>query len=164
MLTRLVKKTTFKVVFIGKPGGCVVDLAAKIADLLKLHLLNSSELIKKAIGGTTETGKALKAQLESYNKCFKDIDVAKLVTSHIEQVDQLWDPKNESDMRGYVLVNFPQNANQSKLLQFSGNLPKRVFVIEEDDSYCRENFKNWSNNSTLSKQDLDKKFESQLKN
>lgn len=46
------------------------------------------------------------------------------------------DAKNKN--KGWIIDGFPRTFNQAQLMQVSGYLPDKVFILNEDETVCKQ--------------------------
>lgn len=78
-------KNTFKIVVVGKPGGKVQELAAKLAVKCGIQVIDSAALIRRELDLKTSRGLEFSDQLHRHTGGLDDTDVAELVIEEIEK-------------------------------------------------------------------------------
>jgi len=127
---------------LGPPGGSKKEVSALISKDLDLNYLSAGQLIYNEIEQKTPLGKQIT------DAGFNDIELVddhivttminQLVKENDELIDLEADPNATNTNKGWIIDGFPRTFNQAQLMQVSGYLPDKVFVLVEDENICKQ--------------------------
>lgn len=99
--------------------------------------LSSGAVVVQELENKTDAGKKMEEMGYNEVELVDDHLITKLLCDLIKNEDEYIDMSDKGKSKGWIVDGFPRTINQAQLMQVSGYLPDKVFILQEDESLCK---------------------------
>lgn len=138
MIERLHKKAPIRIAILGAPGGIKKEVCSLLAKEMEIKHLSSGNTVLHELEGKTEFGKQMEEAGFNDVELVDDHLITKLVVDLIKKEDDYIALDSKGKNRGWIIDGFPRTFNQAQMMQVSGYLPDKVFILNEDEAQCKQ--------------------------
>ena len=137
MIERLQKKAPQRIAILGAPGGIKKEVCQLLAKEMDIKHLSSGAVVVQELENKTDAGKKMEEMGYNEVELVDDHLITKLLCDLIKNEDEYIDMSDKGKSKGWIVDGFPRTFNQAQLMQVSGYLPDKVFILQEDESLCK---------------------------
>lgn len=121
----------------GAPGGIKKEVCQLLAKEMDIKHLSSGAVVVQELENKTDAGKKMEEMGYNEVELVDDHLITKLLCDLIKNEDEYIDMSDKGKSKGWIVDGFPRTFNQAQLMQVSGYLPDKVFILQEDESLCK---------------------------